>query len=299
MGLFDWLKKKGKISEPIREREIEGKTVEKWRNKYEKGITFERLGRYEDAIRCYDEALSIAPFEELVKIKNKRKIAEDKLREQRRKEEIERKKALNAINEAYSLLQQAKELGINIEQDEKKLNNAKLKLDGKNFSTATKLASECKNSLEQKINEYKRRAKESIDLAYSKIKEAEKLGINVSDAKDLHRKAILEFDNGEYEKAIEYAEKSRKAAEDEIRRYNHAEEQIEASKEIVKSIKKLISIPKAEEMIEKAESALKIGNYNNAVKLAKEAEEEALRAKKDKEETSKFISSIELSLIHI
>ena len=42
MGLFDWLKKKGKISEPIREREIEGKTVEKWRNKYEKGITFER-----------------------------------------------------------------------------------------------------------------------------------------------------------------------------------------------------------------------------------------------------------------
>ena len=44
-------------------------------------MTFEHLGRYEDAIRCYDEALSIAPFEELVKIKKNRRIAEEKLRE--------------------------------------------------------------------------------------------------------------------------------------------------------------------------------------------------------------------------
>ena len=127
------------------------------------------------------------------------------LRELKRKEEIERKKALNAINEAQSLLQQAKELGINIEQDEKKLNNAKLKLDGKNFSTATKLANECKNSLNQKINEY---SKEFIDLAYSKIKEAEERGINVSDAKDLHKKAISEFDNREYGRARELAEEA-------------------------------------------------------------------------------------------
>ena len=121
----------------------------------------------------------------------------------------------------------------------------------------------------------------------------------MSDAKDLHKKAILEFDNRAYERAIEYAEKSKEIVEDEIRRYNNAKEQIEASKEIVKSIKKLISIPKAEELIENAESALKIGNYNSAVKLAKEAEEEALRAKKDKEETSEFISSIESEITKI
>jgi len=186
------------------------------------------------------------------------------------------------------------------------LNNAKLKLDEKDFSNAAKLANECRDSLERKINEYKqaaeRSAKQALDSAYSKIKEAEKLGIDVSDAKDLHKKAILEFDNRAYEKAIEYAEKCKKAAEDEIRKYNHAKEQIEASKDIVKGIKKLISIPKAEELIEKAESALKVGNYNNAVKFAKEAEGEALRVKKDYEnykETSEFISSIESEISRI
>ena len=215
--------------------------------------------------------------------------------------------ALNTINEAHSLLQQAKKLGINTKNEEGKLNNAKLKLDEKDFSTAIKLANECKNSLDLKIKDYKqeaeRRAKQSLDIAYSKIKEAEKLGINVSDAKDLHKKAILEFDNRAYKKAIEYAEKSRKAAEDKISRYNHAKEQIEASKDIVKSIKKLVSIPKAEELIEKAESALKIGNYNSAVKLAKEAEEEALRVKKNyenyKETSESIISSIESELTKI
>jgi len=68
----------------------------------------------------------------------------------------------------------------------------------------------------------------------------------MSDAKDLHKKAILEFDNREYEKAIEYAEKCKKAAEDEISRYNHAKGadakavKIEFSKEFeVKGLKEL------------------------------------------------------------
>ena len=138
-----------------------------------------------------------------------------------------REEAINAISKAQSMLQNAKKLGINTKWDEEKLNNAKLKLDEKifkplpppYFSNAAKLANECRTSLEQKINEY---LKQSIDLAYSKIKEAEKLGINVSDAKDLHKKAILEFDNRKYEKAIEYAEKSKEIVEDEIRRYNNA-----------------------------------------------------------------------------
>ncbi|MCW3135973.1 MAG: tetratricopeptide repeat protein, partial [Canidatus Methanoxibalbensis ujae] len=205
--------------------------------------------------------------------------------------------ASNAIYAVDSLLVQARNLRINTKSEEEKLNEAKHKLDKKNFSNAVKLANECKNSLERKINEYKQiSAKQSIDLAYSEIKEAEKLGINVSDAKDLHKKAILEFDNREYEKAIEYAERSRKDAEYKIRRYNHAKEQIEASKDIVKSIKKLISIPKAEELIENAESALKVGNYNNAVKFAEEAKKIALERKSEYDTAFKSISEAEVAI---
>jgi len=50
-------------------------------------------------------------------------------------------------------------------------------------------------------------------------------------------------------------------------------EQIKESKYIVEKIKRIVSIPKSEDLIEKAESALKIGNYDDdAVRLAKEAE---------------------------
>jgi len=50
-------------------------------------------------------------------------------------------------------------------------------------------------------------------------------------------------------------------------------EQIKESKYIVERIKRIVSIPKSEDLIEKAESTLKIGNYDGAVRLAKEAEE--------------------------
>lgn len=217
-----------------------------------------------------------------------------------------REDALIAINEAQSTLQKANKFGINTKSEEERLNNAKLKLDEKDLSNATKFANECKNHLDEEINEYdeaaKRNANQSLDFAYSKLKEAEKLGINVSNAQDLHKKAILEFDNIEYEKAIGYAEKCKKSAEEEISRYNHAKEQIRASKDIVENIKRVTPIPKAEKLIGTAESSLKVGNYNNAFKFVKQAEEEAFRLKKDYEtqkEVSDFISSTESEITKI
>ena len=41
----------------------------------------------------------------------------------------------------------------------------------------------------------------------------------------------------------------------------------------MEKIKRIVSIPKSEDLIEKAEFTLKIGNYDDAVRLAKEAEE--------------------------
>jgi len=267
MGLFDWLKKKGKISEPIREREIEGKTVKKWRNKYEKGMTFERLGGYEDAIRCYDETLSIAPFEEL--------------------EEIERKKALNTINEAQSLLQKAKKLGISTKWAEERLNNAKRKLDERDYSNATKLTNGCKRGLEQKINEYKkaaeRSAKQSLDFAYSKIKEAERLGINVSSAQDLHRKALSEFDNREYEKAKELAEEAKNIALKRKSEYDSAFKSISEAELAIENAKEFgcCDTFEAEELLNKARTGFEDGNYARSISDARRSEEIAREIKEE------------------
>jgi len=186
----------------------------------------------------------------------------------------------------------------------------------------------CKVELEKTFSKKeaaKRNAKQSLDSAYSRIKGAEELGINVSSAKDLHKKGIVEFDNGEYEKAMEHAENCKKTVKEEIRRYNHAKErrtdtmaitvtgkeerrynhakeQIKASKDIVESVKRITSIPKADDLIEEAESALKVGDFYNAVKFAKQVKREALRLKGDYEaykETANFISSTELEITNI
>ncbi|NIA12013.1 MAG: tetratricopeptide repeat protein [Nitrospiraceae bacterium] len=375
-----------------------GKTANEW---VEEGRVLDKLGRYEEAIRCYDKVLEINPknswvwnckgdalrhlerYEEAmmccdkaIEIRPKdpsiwctKRTIEEELRKRREKEAkkciksaesvIERTKclnlavnnserllneaksllakhdyataiaranrcksitesemdkkfkclcegALNAINDAQSTLHQAKKFGINAKVEEEELNNAKLKLDKKDFLNATKLTKECKSNLNEKINEYKkaveRNAKQSLDFAYSKIKEAKKLGINVSSAQDLHKKAIFEFDNREYEKTIEYAEKGKKSAENEISRYNCAKEQIRTLKDSIENVKRIVPIPKVKELIEKAESSLKVGTYNNAFKFAKQAEEEALRLKKDyetKKEVSDFISSTRSEIMEI
>jgi len=206
-----------------------------------------------------------------------------------------KKTILNAINEVHSLLQRAKKLGINTKGDEEKLNNAKLylpitQLDEEDFSNAAKIANECKNSLERKINEYEqaaeRSAKQSLDFAYSKIKEAEKLGINVSSAQDLHKKAILEFNNREYEKAVKYAEKCKKAVE-----ISEFISSIESEIDEIKSSG--VKTQKSDELIERAKSELKKNHFGRVKELAEEAKKIALERKSEYDSAFKLISEVE------
>jgi len=59
---------------------------------------------------------------------------------------------------------------------------------------------------------------------------------------------------------------------EEVEKAILALKKIKESRYIVEKIKRIVSIPKSEDLIEKAESTLKIGNYDGAVRLAKEAE---------------------------
>ena len=284
--------------------DINPKDADVW---YNKGIALGNLGRYEEAIRCFDRALEIDPGYE--RAKNNKKLAEEKIRE-----EIERKKVLKTINEVHSLLQQAKNLGINTKSEEEKLNNAKFKLDEKDFSNATKLANECKNSLVRKINEYKqeveRRAKESIDLAYSKIKGAEELGIDVSDAKDLYKKAMLELDNREYEKAKELAEEAKRITlerkseyeyESAFKSISEAEFAIEKAKEFG------CDTSEAEELLNKARAEFERGNHAQSISDARKSEEIAREIKEESKPEMEVVlpektfkpNYWKLSLIHI
>ena len=205
-------------------------------------------GEYETAILRASESKSMVEVEINKKIKQ--------LREEAKKE----------VDKAYSILQKANKLGLDIKSEEKKLSDAKLKLDEKDFSNATKLANECKNSLEQKINEY---LKQSIDLAYSKIKEAEKLGIDVSDAKDLHKKAILEFDNRAYERAKELAEEAKRIALERKSEYDSAFKSISEAERILNETKNK-GVIISTDLLTKSKQAFDNGYYEESVRLAEE-----------------------------
>ena len=116
------------------------------------------------------------------------------------------------------------------------------------------------------------------EFAYSKIKEAEKLGINVSDAKDLRRKALSEFDNREYERAKELAEEARRKAIERREEYNRALSLISEAD----LISEAESVGANMDLLKQSKQAFDNGKYKEAIKLA----EEALRAM-----TADFISS--------
>ena len=125
-------------------------------------------------------------------------------------------------------------------------------------------------------------------------------------ASTLLSKAQSSLNKQEYSIAIEYASQ----IEDVIDKYLEQKERIERALDIVKVAQSTIGkakelgldVFKANELIKNAEAALKAGNYKEATKLAKEAEEKALKIKKDREaynEASDFISSIESEITKI
>ena len=271
---------KEKVITAIKEEEIEGEMEPLWISPKEdgiwnnKGVALLRSEKYKDAIKCFNKAVEINP--KLKRAKENKKIAEGKLKEReaelkKKEKEKEKNNALKSLEYAHSSLEKAKKLGISTEWEEEKLNNAKFKFDEKDFPNATKLANECKNIWNEKVKEYeevpKRKARQSLDFVYSKMKEAEALGIDVSSARDIHRKAVLEFDHGGYEKAIEYAEKAKKLANERNAGYDLAFKSISETEEILSKTRSE-GVVVLDELLTKSKQAFDDGNYVAAIQLA-------------------------------
>lgn len=161
-------------------------------------------------------------------------------------------------------------------------------------------------SLKTKIKERERKeqkrkeAQDAVNILNSVIKEAEKLGITITRSNELASSA---FDRAEYDNATNYANKGKEEIENRINRYKNALNQMNKSKSAVDNIRRFdLSFNTPDELIKKAESELKTGNYDSAVKIAKEAEVGAVRIKKDYEaskEASALISSVESEITKI
>ena len=116
------------------------------------------------------------------------------------------------------------------------------------------------NLIKRKLEEYERRIQ--------RLKELER-ELNSLNTEGFESEANAISSKLKDPRKVEEVEKAIVALKNKI----ELKEQIKESKYIVEKIKRIVSIPKSEDLIEKAESALKIGNYDDdAVRLAKEAE---------------------------
>jgi hypothetical protein len=200
------------------------------------------------------------------------------------------------IDEVQFTLQKAKSLGINTELDAEKLTNAKRKFDDADFSNATTLATECKSSLDEKINEYanseKRSIKESIDFAFSKLKEAEQLGINVSDAHDLHETAISELNKNNFGTAKELAEELEDFINKAENKYREAQGELKSAESSIESAKEIgYDVSDAEARFKNTERIFEKGAYEEVIEASKQIEEQIKKLKAE----SKPEITIELS----
>jgi len=120
------------------------------------------------------------------------------------------------------------------------------------------------------LGEIVKKAKMECESLIERLKNLRNLGIDTEIEWKL-RDVLKKLEKGNYFAAIKI-----KACKKELERMIN--EQIRGAKEFVKGVCGYVSVPEAEELIRNAESALKICDYENAVKLAKQAEEKAKQA---------------------
>jgi hypothetical protein len=270
-----------------------------------------RLQQFERELK----SLNIAGFESeatalQAKLKDPSKIDEveieitalkNKINERKRKEQT-RKHAQNAIEIVTAKLKEAEQLGI------PKIHStlsASAAFDIGDYDTAIQLAHRAKEEIERSIIRYKD-ASTQIDKSQSAIEKIEDFGAPVEKADELIQQAHSELKKGNYDRAIAIAKQAEEEAVRVKRDYEVYKETSDVISEVEAEVARIkrsdVKTSKSDELIEQARSELNAGNYDRAVAIAKRAEEEAVKVKKDYEiykETADGISSIEARIAQL
>ncbi len=122
-----------------------------------KGFALDKLERYEDAIRCYDEALKINP--EDADAKKNKKIAEGKFEQQSKLKE----QAVEAINATQQAIKRAENLGIAISDSKNLHNEAKSAFEDGDYLAAIRKSKDA----EEETNKLLTKAKPEIRVSLS------------------------------------------------------------------------------------------------------------------------------------
>ncbi|MEM2901081.1 MAG: hypothetical protein QXT63_09850, partial [Thermoplasmata archaeon] len=169
---------------------------------------------------------------------------------------------LEAISSSTMILEEAKKLDANVDQ-------ARIAMESSNFEEALDFeihAGKEAESTQASVVE------EVIKMAQAAIGSAKEMGIKLINADKLIEEAVHALTNKDYTKAMESAKKAENESNARKGEFQQATDAISLSKMKITEAHSLGTEAKeAEETLEKAQSELDLGNYENALSSAVEA----------------------------
>jgi hypothetical protein len=203
-------------------------------------------------------------------------------------EELCNVKISDMLSNAYSMIIEAKKIGLDVLTVEVLYQKAEEALELRRYDKAAKYASQSLGEIEE-IRDESQRTANIINLAGNYIQEAENIKADVSEAKKLLEKAFSELKNNEYLASIELGKKciriAKKAKELKV------SEAISSFQSIIdKSKRDGVDVSKAETLLEESRVALADEDYNEALRLAMQSESEVEKVDLQKKMAAEIIA---------
>ncbi len=203
-------------------------------------------------------------------------------------EELCNLKISEMLSNAYSMIIEAKKIGLDVLTVEVIYQKAEESLDQGRYDKAAKYASQCLHEIEE-IRDESQRSANIIHLAGNYIQEAENINADVGEAKKLLERAFSELRKNEYMASIELGKKC-------IRSAKQAKEQ--RIKDVITLFQNIIEKSKGEgmdvsravELLGEAKNALTDEDYNEALRLAMRSESEVEKVDLQKKMAAEVIS---------
>ena len=239
------------------------------------------LEGYEDKMEAINKAIKEDRLEEGSYLADElEKEIEDRFREA-----IEKK-----ISLATTLIEDAKDIGINVEKAEENLLVAKDAFEKKDYIEAYRYAEEAQKIVDE-IRNVSRKVAEKIKTAQDKIREAEGIRADVRNAEIILDRAIDALKTNRTSEAMKLAEECidavEKAEESKVKRVIG-----DFVRLIEKSKKTGVDTSLAENLIHQAENALERKEYEKALRLAMQSEAELEKSELQKDISEKAIETL-------
>lgn len=177
-----------------------------------------------------------------------------------------------------SIVDKAKEEGLNVTSATKKINEAQDALKKEKFSEALRLAMQSENEIEQ-IDLQKKLATDTLSTTLANIKQAEEEGIDVKRASTLLKKATSALKDEDYMIALHWAIESGNEVAYAYEHFEKSSAMLHAAQARIKEGETIgADVGKAKDILKSAQTTVEEKDYESCIAYAKEAIKEAKKA---------------------